>query len=67
MLWFELFFDSKIFNQTSFIFISFVEVDYHNLKPATKENENQTSWTFFKPNKHLNHNILAYPLDQLRG
>ena len=40
------------FNQTSLIFISIIEVDYHNLESETKENENQNNLNILKPNKH---------------
>ena len=50
---FEFFLGLQIFfNQTSLIFISIIEVDYHNLESETKENENQNNLNILKPNKH---------------
>lgn len=34
------------------MFISIIEVDYHNLESETKENENQNNLNILKPNKH---------------
>ena len=50
---FEFFLGLQIlFNQTCLIFISIIEVDYHNLESETKENENQNNLNILKPNKH---------------
>lgn len=60
LLWFESHPDhyldlfpwfTNFFNQTSLIFISIIDLDYHNLESETKENENQNNLNILKPNK----------------